>query len=165
MNERCSERAVKIPASVLNGLDVAAKAARPLETGGILIGWREGDCVIVRDWIQICASDPRPSRFVIDAAEATEALGRHLRARQEPFEGYVGTWHSHPSLTPPSAVDIKTYRASASATQAPLAFVVLATNGVISTAYITWAGDNRKRVNLITQEPVSVGRISYEPGR
>lgn len=152
---------VEISAEVIKALSSAATAALPFETGGLLIGWRDGENVVVRASLQLRTPNARTNRFDIDAKRATRALKRHLRMTSNSLEGYVGAWHTHPALAPPSETDIDTFCASAAATHAPLAFVVLATDGFTSTAHIAWAGRSGDRV-IRTQKPITHERTGSE---
>lgn len=85
-------------------------------------------------------------------------LKHYLRTTPEPLEGYVGAWHTHPALAPPSETDFETFTASAAATQGPLAFIVLATNGGSSTAHIAWAGHQGAHVAIRRERTITVER-------
>ncbi|WP_104126703.1 Mov34/MPN/PAD-1 family protein [Cryobacterium sp. Y57] len=162
MTDLRAEAKVDISADVIKALSNAATTALPYETGGLLIGWRDGENVVVRAWIQLGTPNPRTNRFDIDAKKATKVLKHHLRMTSNPLEGYVGAWHTHPALAPPSGTDIETFGASAAATSAPLAFVVLATDGFASTAHIAWAGRSGDRVMIRTQKTITVERTKSE---
>ena len=147
---------VEISAGILARLSVIAMSALPYETGGLLIGWRDSDRVVVSGWLELPTTISRTSRFEIDPGMANEALKRYLKGASIALEGYVGTWHTHPTLVPPSLVDLNTFRTSAGAAQAPLAFVVLATDGDASTAYVTWASHKDGEVAVEAEPLISV---------
>lgn len=153
---------VEIAPGIIESLSQAATTALPHETGGLLLGWRDGEHVVVCGWLHMSASNPKINRFEIDAKKATKVLKQHLRTSSNPLEGYVGAWHSHPAMVPPSAMDFETFGASAAATHAPLAFVVLATSGSVSTAHIAWAGHRGGTVMVRTQKSITVGRTHDE---
>lgn len=162
MTEINSQAKVKITAEVIEGLSNAARTALPYETGGLLIGWRDGEDVLVHGWLQLGTPNPRTNRFEINSKRATKVLKKHLRTKATPLEGYVGAWHTHPSIAPPSGTDIKTFGAAAAATQAPLAFIVLATDGYSSIAHIAWSGRIRGHVIVQIQNPIIVERTLSE---
>ena len=61
--------------------------------------------------LEIWAEDPRPNRYVLAVERANEMLGRFVSDAGLPEEfGYVGTWHSHPSDSGPSPLDLATLR-------------------------------------------------------
>jgi integrative and conjugative element protein (TIGR02256 family) len=153
---------VEVSEEVLAELNDAARTALPYETGGLLIGWRDGDRVIVRGSLKLGTPNPRTNRFEIHTKKATKVLKDYLRTTSDPLEGYVGAWHTHPALASPSGTDFETFEASAAATQAPLAFIVLATNGDSSIAHITWAGRDGTQVITRAQSPITVERIRSE---
>lgn len=153
---------VEIAADIIEGLSNIARTALPYETGGLLIGWRDGQNVIVCGWLQLGTSNPRTNRFEIDAKKATKVLKQYLRTTSNPLEGYIGAWHTHPSIVPPSGTDVETFGASAAATQAPLAFVVLATDGFDSIAHIAWAGRAGGHVMVRTEKTITIERTRSE---
>lgn len=156
MTDYNADAKVEVSADLLNALDHAAKTALPYETGGLLIGWRDSEHVVVSGWLQLGTPSPRTDRFEIDAKKATKVLKQHLQKAPNSLEGYVGAWHTHPALVPPSRTDIETFISSAAATCAPLAFIVLATDGITSTAHVAWAGRTNDRVCVTPQKPIVV---------
>lgn len=90
-----------------------AEAARmaPLETGGMLLGYRVGDEVVVQ-----AITGPGPdakhhrARFEPDAAWQQQELER-VYAESGRITTYLGDWHTHPAGVPvPSRRDRKTAR-------------------------------------------------------
>jgi integrative and conjugative element protein (TIGR02256 family) len=99
----------------------------PLETGGVVLGWREGRGMVLRV-AEIVAAGPgarrERSRFEPDGpwqrariAELYEASGRTL--------SYLGDWHSHPKGGGPSSLDRSTARRIAATPQACCSHPVL----------------------------------------
>jgi integrative and conjugative element protein (TIGR02256 family) len=162
MTDLHADAKVEIEPHVVDALAGAANRALPYETGGLLIGWRDGEHVVVRGWLELGTTNPRTNRFAINTEKATKVLKRYLRTSSNPLEGYVGAWHTHPALAPPSGTDLETFGASAAATHAPLAFVVLATDGVASTAYVAWSGRRGNRVIVNTLTSITVERANDE---
>ena len=78
----------------------------PKETGGILVGAIENNCVIIQH-----AVGPGPTathkhaRFKRDGNYSQETLDRFVQKSQGKYD-YIGEWHSHPVHSPPSRVDI-----------------------------------------------------------
>lgn len=93
--------------------ELVAEADRcaPLETGGVLLGWRRGQHVVARHWLGP-GPEARHGRTWLHPdsdwqaeriAELYEASGRRL--------AYLGDWHTHPGGVPsPSRRDQKTLR-------------------------------------------------------
>jgi integrative and conjugative element protein (TIGR02256 family) len=81
-----------------------ARAASPNETGGILVGRRDGEAVEV---LAVSDAGPKavssPVHFERDGAHCQAFLERTAAALGEGVD-YVGEWHSHPfsSATPSS---------------------------------------------------------------
>jgi integrative and conjugative element protein (TIGR02256 family) len=119
--------------------------ALPRETGGILLGFRTPDLIVVTRALTI--ADPHSSRHGY--------LRRHHRARTRmtldrgdapPIVGYVGEWHTHPDDVGPSPTDRRALVAIARRARGPVALVVLADPaagpthifGVIGACYALW---------------------------
>jgi integrative and conjugative element protein (TIGR02256 family) len=97
-----------------------ASTYAPLETGGVLLGWRDKRSrhVVVAELVAAGPGARREThRFDPDGpwqreriAERYEASGRTLR--------YLGDWHSHPKGNGPSGLDRSTARRIAAAPRA-----------------------------------------------
>ena len=108
MTERPPAKQVLVAESASTALRRMAKRAHPKETGGILLGVRNGD----RPWVTLAVEIPSPDRgrshYRMPAGATTPAV---VRAREdEPRLGYLGEWHSHPSDVGPSPTDRATMR-------------------------------------------------------
>lgn len=109
-----------VGSATTNGL-----AALPRETGGVLLGFRTPDLVVVTRTLTV--PDPRSS---------PHSYRRHRRRAQAqmaaagiettPAIGYVGEWHTHPADCPPSRTDIRALASTARLNPAPVALIVLA---------------------------------------
>ncbi len=116
---------ILIARAALDAVLAAGEQALPVETGGILLGFRTPDLVVVTRTLTV--PDPRGSRH---------SYRRHRRRAQAqmaaaginetPGIGYVGEWHTHPADCPPSRIDIRALTATARLTTAPVALIVLA---------------------------------------
>ncbi len=116
---------ILITGTALDAATTDGLAALPQETGGILLGFRTPDLVVVTRALTV--PDPRSSRH---------SYRRHRRRAQAqmaavgldatPAIGYVGEWHTHPADCPPSRTDIRALTATARLTTAPVALIVLA---------------------------------------
>lgn len=102
--------------SARNTIVAAAATALPMETGGILIGWRGGGpdngCTVAR---AVEVADARSDRctYQRNHTAADLALQRVLDRLADPELGYVGEWHSHPKNEPPSPRDRGSIRGAA----------------------------------------------------
>jgi integrative and conjugative element protein (TIGR02256 family) len=116
-HERCPICCPRAPTRLVLGDDLRAaivemaRAASPVETGGILVGTRKGDDVLV-----LSASDAGPNAtstqemFLRDGAYCQAFLERKAR-ELGPGIDYVGEWHSHPSSdATPSLRDERSFR-------------------------------------------------------
>src|SRR5665647_1560992 len=96
---------VHLTEAVLLGVAASAIHAMPVETGGALIGWREGASVSVMDFIEIPSARAQRSRYELTAADLNAALAGYLTGASDMRLGYVGSWHTHPAAVGPSVID------------------------------------------------------------
>ena len=106
---------------------IASETAKrlPLETGGILLGYREKDNVVITHALVVGAGGATKNRYVRDDVRANEQLAEFLshRAEDDPI-GYVGEWHSHPAPSGPSTMDRNAMRGAAVAADGSVALLV-----------------------------------------
>lgn len=104
-----------------------AYAASPNEFGGIMVGWWEGeDLVIVDDLLPIPDHHAGRAHYERRHGTAQRVLDDYMRTRTSPDTGYIGEWHSHPAPQPPSSTDRGTLNAIVRLARRPVALVVLA---------------------------------------
>ncbi|WP_213816994.1 SAVED domain-containing protein [Glaciihabitans sp. dw_435] len=98
----------------------------PLETGGVLLGYREGRNIVVTHALTV-DGQAGTNRYVRDDVRANELLEEFLagRADDDPT-GYIGEWHSHPAPSGPSPTDVAAMRAIAKSSDGPVALLVYA---------------------------------------
>lgn len=105
----------------------AAISALPRETGGILLGWRGGGrtegCTVTR---AVEVPDARSGRCTYERshAAAEAALQQALGSLADPDLGYIGEWHSHTKIQPPSPQDRSSIRGAARHSDDTLVLVV-----------------------------------------
>ncbi|MHB8892842.1 MAG: Mov34/MPN/PAD-1 family protein [Candidatus Limnocylindrales bacterium] len=96
---------------LLRRLAREADEAQPDETGGVLLGWRNGDDAVIQ---QVVDAGPRAQRWPTGMRPDAEYQATKVAAAFEATDGavtYLGDWHSHPGTTPtPSRRDRKTLR-------------------------------------------------------
>lgn len=111
---------------------IASETAKqlPRETGGILLGYREGGTVVVTHALVVDGHRAAADRYVRDDVRANVVLAEFLAQQSDDDPtGYVGEWHSHPSPSGPSPVDHAAIRATAKASPSPVALLVYAPGG------------------------------------
>jgi len=118
--------------ALATGCDVSRRAL-PRETGGILVGWREGGGVVVREFLLVDDAQAHNSTYERRHATAQVVLERYLARTSDERVGYVGEWHSHPRPQPPSPQDNKSLRAAARLSPAQIALVVFAVDPSLDT--------------------------------
>lgn len=146
---------IHVTENALQGIVDSTFAAVPNETGGALIGWREGDLVSIRTFIEIPTKRPERSRFELDLDDLNAALANYLSTAGDARLGYVGSWHSHPAPAGPSFTDKHTFRKTARAHRFPLAFLVTAARERSIEIHPTWVGKRFGRCRLIDQPTIS----------
>jgi integrative and conjugative element protein (TIGR02256 family) len=107
-----------------------AQRSLPLETGGIVLGWREAECIHVDRLIEVRDPNAQDVTYERNHERARAAL-KKTQAQLPPDSllGYVGEWHTHPAPQPPSRQDRKELKAIARSIAQPLVMMVLATSG------------------------------------
>lgn len=104
-----------------------AAEALPVETGGILLGYRADNGIVVTDLLVVPSPSATRHRYTRDDVEANALLKDwFVRHPDEPLIGYVGEWHSHTGIGPASGLDLESARATARAADGPIALVVCA---------------------------------------
>ncbi|RAX44912.1 hypothetical protein DQ354_12430 [Arthrobacter sp. AQ5-06] len=132
--------------------------ALPLESGGILLGYREDQNIVVTNALTVQSATATTYKYIRDDIVANRKLREFLstRSSEDPV-GYVGEWHSHPKPSGPSATDIKAIKSTAKASGGSVALVVCSpTNeprfhGVIAT---------RQRFGRISTEEANVDALT-----
>ncbi|GAA0305402.1 Mov34/MPN/PAD-1 family protein [Kineococcus aurantiacus] len=117
---------ILITRTALHEAATAGAAALPMETGGILLGFRTPDLVVVTRTVTV--PDPRSnSRSYLRRREPAQALlnAAPMPAQDLQVVGYVGEWHTHPADSPPSRTDIQALGDTARLLDAPAALIVL----------------------------------------
>lgn len=102
------------------------REALPNEIGGILIGWRHNDAVVVSRALVVPDPTADGRHYTLDHDAAEEALQLHYRDHPDALEGYVGEWHSHPEAQPPSSLDRVSISKASRKVHMPIALLVLA---------------------------------------
>ena len=97
---------VDLSETALQGAIEAADAARPLETGGILVGTEIDRRTTVSGVVEVVDPDAKPNRYHVAEGLVAEALA--LAKEADPRVGYLGEWHSHPDGSGPSTLDVAT---------------------------------------------------------
>lgn len=119
--------------------------ALPRETGGILLGFRTPENIVVTRALTV----PDPS------SSGHGYLRHHRRAQARMaldrgdapiVVGYVGEWHTHPADVGPSRTDLRALGATARLAEGPVGLVVLAdpahgpahVHGVVAVCHAIW---------------------------
>jgi integrative and conjugative element protein (TIGR02256 family) len=116
---------ILIARSAFHSAVITGQTALPTETGGILLGFRTPELIVVTRTLTV--PDPGSSRNGYlrhhRRAQARLAVGR---GAAPPVIGYVGEWHTHPADIGPSRTDLHALGALARLSEGPVALIVLA---------------------------------------
>lgn len=111
---------------------IASETAKhlPGEIGGILLGYRENGTIVATHALVVEVQGTTENRYVRDDIRANILLKEFMehRAEDDPI-GYIGEWHSHPSLSGPSPIDHAAMRATAKVSPDPIALLVFVPGG------------------------------------
>lgn len=96
---------------LLRQLAAAAEGAAPDETGGVLLGWRNGDALVID---RVVDAGPGAERWPMGMRPDADYQALMIAEAFEESDGavtYLGDWHSHPgTMAIPSRRDRKTLR-------------------------------------------------------
>jgi integrative and conjugative element protein (TIGR02256 family) len=114
-----------VSSGALDRATADARAAFPLETGGILLGFRTPELIVITRTVTV--PDPQSSRrtYLRRRSQAQSQMTAALHDAP-PVVGYIGEWHTHPADHPPSSIDTNALGATARTTPQPVALIVLA---------------------------------------
>ncbi|UKA58240.1 Mov34/MPN/PAD-1 family protein [Arthrobacter sp. FW306-2-2C-D06B] len=131
-----------------------AELALPFESGGILVGYRESDDIVVSEVLLVPPESVGSSHYRRDGRVADTLLQEYLQTGSE-IEGYVGEWHSHPAPIGPSRLDLRTLKELAAVAEGSVALIVCAFTKDQShhTFHLRWARRTAgHRISLTTPE-------------
>jgi integrative and conjugative element protein (TIGR02256 family) len=124
-------RALLIDPATYASATSRAIESMPFETGGVCLGYRADDFVVVTELVHVPPlrahrrSYRRRRKLTVAAVEG----------RISGIVGYVGEWHTHPKPEPPSGRDCATLAGIARWTIGPVGLLVLAVNGETITGH------------------------------
>ena len=116
---------VLITQAALDDMIHAGQRALPNETGGILAGFRAGLQIIVTRMAVVPDRASTHVSFQLRRRKANQQLNRLREASATAVVGYVGDWHTHPTLAPPSALDHHSLAEIAATSEDLVALVVV----------------------------------------
>lgn len=119
-----STAGILITRTGLDDADHAGRAALPVETGGVLLGFRADGLIIVTRTLVV--ADPGGGRrnYLRHRGRAQELLAE-FRSQLPSVVGYVGEWHTHPADQGPSGTDLGSLREVGGLTTGPVGLLVL----------------------------------------
>jgi integrative and conjugative element protein (TIGR02256 family) len=150
---------VWIPAALLEMLADEARLSRPLETGGMLVGWRVGSEIVVTGMIP-GGPNARHARdaFHPDGTWQQQRLEEIYRGSTRTVT-FLGDWHSHPRGRPsPSQRDRETAAAVSGCrearTQQPITLIVGRRAGKWRSRCFVFVGGRLQRARVRVHETV-----------
>lgn len=101
-----SDFAISIRPGAFGAASAVVRLCHPNEIGGILIGYRHDNGIVVLDALHV-PSQMRPTRYERSHALASLVLDTYFGAlAADSPAGYVGEWHSHPTVHSASSQDL-----------------------------------------------------------
>lgn len=119
---------VVVTEKALQNMRKAGRRALPRETGGIVLGFRLDDQVVITRALLVPDLASTGHEYELRTAAATAQL-LVVRAQLPEVVGYVGDWHTHPADVPPSRTDIASLKAAARKATDVLALLVVSFRG------------------------------------
>jgi integrative and conjugative element protein (TIGR02256 family) len=90
----------------LKSLERHAERRHPTETGGILLGFRDGRDVHIQDVLEVPDPEATYRSYKLRWRPREKILRHYLTdLPADSVLGYVGDWHTHPADCEPSAID------------------------------------------------------------
>ena len=115
--------AIRLSRAALDHIVSEGAQALPVETGGILLGFRTPEAIVVTRAVSV--PDPPSSRHSYRLRRRrAQALMSAAQVDAPAVIGYVGEWHSHPADVPPSRTDERALGAAARMAAGPVALLV-----------------------------------------
>lgn len=109
----------------LDQIQDAGRITLPRETGGIVLGFRVPEAIVVTRAIPVSDPDSSGHRYTRQRRRA-QHLMRSITAETPSVVGYVGEWHTHPANAAPSRTDRQTLASIARVAAGPVGLLVLA---------------------------------------
>jgi integrative and conjugative element protein (TIGR02256 family) len=120
-------RRIAIQDGARDQLERVVEQTSGAETGGILVGFRQGRDVVIAQIVEVKDGEAGYASYTRDSNRAQVLLDDRLEASTSDGSllGYVGEWHTHPLPSPPSHQDLKELRAVAKLASGPVALLVV----------------------------------------
>lgn len=122
-----------LPDYVASAMRKSADRTHPFETGGLLLGWWDGDIPSVCAVVEVPDQHAGHSEWHRNEDAASNALAVAISAAGNSDIGYIGDWHSHPKNVAPSCRDISELRNISLQYSHPLVLAVVRFGGPIDT--------------------------------
>lgn len=116
----------RIKKAALRRAQTVGDRAVPKEAGGIVLGYRDGDEIVVTEMLEVTDVRATGSAYHRNHSDAEGVLAA-ARCNQAPDSpvGYVGEWHSHPLPAHASATDKRELDRIGSRAKGPVVLIVL----------------------------------------
>lgn len=118
--------AVYLTDQARDSLRAAARASGKLEHGGILVGYRYGPELHVYDALTVPDKTSNGHTYLRRYVPAEQVLQEYLKSSSGSLLGYVGEWHTHPRMVPPSGTDLRSMREISRSNEHATALIVAA---------------------------------------
>ncbi|WP_267389788.1 Mov34/MPN/PAD-1 family protein [Sphingomonas sp. GC_Shp_3] len=152
-----------ISEAVWDAMRKEGERLHPLETGGMLLGWRDGEDRVVTGMVG-AGPAAKHGRFAFLPDHDWQI--KQLREAFQTTAGdldYLGDWHTHPDgIAAMSALDHKTFRCIAKQVRKPAMLIAAGGPGKwVATAWV-WSGGQLLRRATPTKHEVKHLRVPLE---
>lgn len=116
-----------------SSLRILAQRAHPKETGGLVLGWWDGEIPRVSGIVEVPDPTAGYSQWRRDESAASTVLAIAMKTAKNSDVGYIGDWHSHPANVGPSRADISELKRASRQYSHALIMIVVRYGGAIDT--------------------------------
>lgn len=123
-------RSIRLDSQAWAQLAAVASRTGPIETGGIMLGYRDSGSVVIVGIAEVPDGEASDTTYTLRTQAAQQTLDdiRQHFPDGSPV-GYVGDWHSHPHCAPPSPLDRVSLAKLGRSYRKPMAGIIAAADG------------------------------------
>jgi len=119
-------KAIAISASnhAIIKMHAAAIRTKSTEVGGLLIGWWNGETAMIEDIAEVLDPHATVNSWTRNESRSQEILNGVLEGAKDLNLGYIGDWHSHPSVIGASGPDLASLKRASRQFSYPLTLII-----------------------------------------
>jgi integrative and conjugative element protein (TIGR02256 family) len=129
-----------------------SRRAYPLETGGLLLGWWDGQKIVIKDVVEVVDPKATHTSWIRYENSSQTTLDHVIERTSDPKLGYVGEWHSHPMSRRASPIDIDSLKKASIQYRNPLVLAVILPEGQLD-LHVAYRGRVCRQNTIYTKYP------------